>query len=82
MSEPVASYKFFDVLAGSGLSLHGKVVYEVANRGTLIGFIEWHPRWLRWVLAPEPDTVWSDGCLADVQTFIRVHAGKQEQADV
>lgn len=80
MAEPVASYKFFFVMK-SGLSLGcaGRHDYQIVNRhsGEIIGGIDWYPRWRQYVFWSTASAVWSVGCLADVQAFIRDHAGKE-----
>lgn len=40
----------------------------------VIGRIEWYPRWRQWILVPEPDVVWSAGCLTDIAQFITLAA--------
>lgn len=41
------------------------------SRGTIyLGIIAWYVPWRQFCFFPEPDTVWSDGCLADVQSFL------------
>ena len=79
MSEPIASYKFFDVRSVPGETEDGKPVYAVINRrsGDNIAFIVHDGQWRQWVLLPGDDTQWSAGCLTDVQAFIRERAGKE-----
>jgi hypothetical protein len=35
-----------------------------------LGLILWRGGWRQYVFEPEPMTVWSVGCMTDVQTFI------------
>jgi len=35
-----------------------------------LGLILWRGAWRQYVFEPEPMSVWSTGCLADVRTFI------------
>ncbi len=38
--------------------------------GVGLGLIKFYSAWRQHVLAPAPDTLWSKGCLADVNEFI------------
>ena len=45
--------------------------YEVRSRhGDLLAMILWYGPWRQFVLSPTARTVWSSGCLADVQDAI------------
>lgn len=44
-------------------------VYNSVAR-ILIGVIKYYPQWRQFVLFPEPKTIWSKGCLEEVNTFI------------
>lgn len=47
-----------------------KVWIITAWDGLLIGSVTYYGPWRQYCLLPQPDTVWSAGCLADVQDFI------------
>lgn len=48
-------------------------VYEVLSitQGTHLGMIAWYGPWRQYVFYPGPDTIWSDGCLAEVREFLQ-----------
>jgi hypothetical protein len=53
----------------------------IARDGDLLGRIEWYAPWRQHVLAPTEGTVWSAGCLADVQHAIeKIKAHERERA--
>ena len=78
MPEPVASYKYFDVFAEPKDLYRKTYRYRICTRRDedIIGWIEWYGPWRQFCLCAEANTVWSAGCLQDVQDFIRKHAGK------
>ena len=43
---------------------------QTASDGTLLGLIMWHRPWRQYCFFPRDTTVWSPGCLRDVETFI------------
>ena len=67
-----AEYRFFRIIA------HGKELnrttqdFAIRNRptGDLLGFVKYYPSWRQHVVAPEPGTVWSAGCLDDLKDFL------------
>ena len=71
MSEPL-KYKYFAVLPSTAKR---HIVITLAT-GTVLGVIQYHPPWRQYVLAPSSMTVWSDGCLKDIQDAIaKIKAG-------
>lgn len=47
--------------------------WEVRNNksGSLLGFIEWYPRWKQWVFQAEVgNIIFSADCLSDIQNFM------------
>jgi len=38
--------------------------------GHNLGAVYWHPRWRQYCFFPDLDTVWSSGCLREVEAFI------------
>lgn len=46
--------------------------WDILNKrhGTPIGMISWHRTWRQYCFFPEGGSVWSKGCLADVQKAI------------
>lgn len=57
----------------------GKTVYGVhSNKGdSLLGLIEFYPRWKTYTFAPEEDSVFDATCLSYIIDFMVNHAGKQ-----
>jgi len=47
-------------------------VFEVQTKNdqTRLGQISWFGRWRQYVFFPEPETVFSSGCMADINSFI------------
>lgn len=41
------------------------------SSGDTLGVILWRGGWRQYVFEPDADTVWSDGCMTEVQTKIR-----------
>lgn len=39
--------------------------------GIRLGFIGWNGRWRQYCFYPEGDTVWSDGCLSDIEERLK-----------
>jgi hypothetical protein len=52
-----------------GSSPSGKTsIFRVETRnGGLLGTIRWYGPWRQYVFEPVPNTIWSAGCLNDVQ---------------
>lgn len=48
------------------------VVFEVQTKSdqTRLGLIKWFGRWRQYVFFPESKTVFSKGCMADINSFI------------
>lgn len=40
------------------------------SQGLLLGTILWYGAWRQYVFEPEPDTVWNNDCLLDVQQVL------------
>jgi hypothetical protein len=36
----------------------------------ILGYIKWHPQWRQYCFFPESDTIFSVGCLNDINSFI------------
>ena len=67
-------YKFIRIGRDTTLEKHaGKPVWYIFNRKshTAIGKLFWYARWQQWVATFSEDSVWSAGCLADVQDAIK-----------
>ena len=41
-----------------------------ARHGNQLGVIGWHGAWRQYVFQPTAETIWSDGCLADVVAYL------------
>lgn len=57
-------------------------VYAVRNikSQSVIGWIKWHPSWRQYCFFPEPDCVFSVGCLNDIVSFIQNENEKRIEA--
>jgi len=66
-------YKFFTVECLPVAAGHRTPRYMIRNNrsGDLLGVIAWYASWRQFCFFPEADTVWSNGCLADVQDAIK-----------
>ncbi len=73
----VAEYKYFRILE---LPQQGKRKTRdyviLTQRGHLLGFIKFYSGWRQHVLQPESGTVWSKGCLEDVNVFLATLKGE------
>ena len=51
---------------------YDKPLYCILSKqsGDCLGYVHWYPRWRQWVCGFEPDTIWSQDCLQDVQRFL------------
>lgn len=64
-------YRFFNVEEKDFLVKPDKPSFDVwSPTSSVIGSIEWWDEWQKYVFAPMPDTVWSRGCLSDIQDAI------------
>jgi len=83
VSDILAIYKFFRVVRCPLDPGRKTRVYEVVNLSSncLIGTISWYASWRQFVLTPVHNSVWSKGCLADIQDAI-AKAEKERQANV
>jgi hypothetical protein len=41
------------------------------NHGTWLGEVKWYPGWRQYCFNPASDTVFSKGCLEDINNFIQ-----------
>jgi len=48
---------------------HAYLIHSRSS-GLLLGRIDWFGSWRQYCFWPEPGTLWSDGCLADVQAVL------------
>ena len=46
------------------------IYFLVNNNEDCIGTIKWHGAWRKFCFFPEPDTLWDNKCLNDVQKVI------------
>ena len=66
-------YEFIS-LSWAGASKSGKTsIYLVTNNrtGAKLGIVRWFGRWRQYAFFPEPDCVFSAGCLHDIASFIK-----------
>lgn len=73
-------YKFFSVELSTE-SWAGHSIFYVVNRKakSCLGRIVFYPAWKQWVLCPDAETVWSDGCLTDIQDAIKQISAKSRE---
>lgn len=78
----VKEFKYITVTEGHSNEHYQE--YNVMNNksGARIGVIEWHPPWNQFVFEPitRRRTIWSRGCLEDLQDAIDVVTERREQA--
>jgi hypothetical protein len=75
----VARYKFFHVAKDGPHGNRKTADYHIVNNssGLPIATIQWYGAWRQFCLFPYGDTIWSAGCLADVQDVItKLKGGK------
>lgn len=66
-------YEYFKVEKNKEASKGKKTdVYDIinSNSGGRLGQVRWYSEWRRYCFFPDSDTVFSKGCLEDVNTFI------------
>jgi len=56
-------------------------VYAVRNIKSqqIIGWIKWYSHWRQYCFFPEPETVYSKGCLKDTINFMEEIGGKKNR---
>ncbi len=52
-----------------------------ADNGALLGWVSWYSRWRQYVFAPVTDAIFSDGCLQEIVTFVRMTNDAHRRAD-
>jgi len=57
------------------------LVIALSNRACL-GAIKWHGAWRQYCFFPCEETLWSNGCLADVMAFIEAHKNDRRSVEV
>jgi len=59
-------------------------VYSVLSRssGDFLGEIKWYGPWRQYCFFPAQQTVWSKGCLAEVNSFIQKLMDKRKKRGV
>jgi hypothetical protein len=70
MSSPKSYIDFIEVPSGNRKTKQWTVVTVSLPTQTL-GIVHWYPRWRQYVFEPYTDTVYSSGCLADVERFLK-----------
>lgn len=73
-------YRSFTVKPQKDEKSGGKPSYAIVidNSGDAIGLIGWYPRRRKWCFAPLEYTMWSSGCLTDVQDAIDTIAKEEK----
>ena len=66
-------YKFFRVEECPPAAKRVTSTYRIVSKGNgaALGSIKWYGSWRQFCFFPEPNTVWSAGCLADLQDFFK-----------
>jgi hypothetical protein len=64
------SYLRFQAVAAGSVWPDGAVAVLSRRGGELLGVISWYPRWREHVFEAKPDTVWSNGCLCEVENKV------------
>lgn len=62
--------KYLEIKDISFIGCRSKYVVSNKKSNTIIGFIEYYAPWRQYVYAPSSDTIYSAGCLYDIQKFI------------
>ena len=68
----IAEYKYLVIIERSPVPNRKTSRFNVRRRDNecLLGEIKWYSSWRQYCLFPVDDTVWSVGCLTDIQNFI------------
>lgn len=68
-----ADYKFFTIEQLPPVAGKKTRTYAVVSRsqGVELGRIKWYGAWRQYCFSPNPETLWSDGCLADITSFLK-----------
>ena len=69
----VADYKFFSIEQRPPVTGKKTQTYAVVSRsqGVELGCIRWYGAWRQYFFFPCGETLWSDGCLADLTSFLQ-----------
>ena len=76
-------YKYIEFREWSGYAAGGRKTstWDCINRkhNALLGFIKWYGPWRQYCFMPCPDTVFSGGCLTDIDDFLtQLKAGRNK----
>jgi len=77
-------YIHFEKICGRGYDERKTEVWDVINNKTEepLARIEWYSHWRQYVFTPEANTVYDNGCLEAILSFVsqlnRKHTGKTE----
>jgi hypothetical protein len=67
---------YFDIAGATNKTQKWDVVNKSSEEP--LARIEWYPNWRQYVMFPEPNTVFNDGCLDTINAFIkRLNRDKQ-----
>ena len=67
----VATYEFIRIVRLPKPRIRKTHRYSIGNKsGRYLGLIKWSGGWRQFAFFPEGATIWSAGCLKDVQTFL------------
>jgi len=78
----VADFKFFTITELPQVRKRKTRDYEITSkRGVLLGHINWYTPWRQHTFQPAGETVWSDGCMADIQLFLNTIRGVRLMCD-
>lgn len=82
MTDLKTEYKFFRIIARPQKKTRKTVDYDVISirQDVRLGTIAYYSNWRQHVLVPEPNTAWSQGCMAEINDFLksikRAHSGQ------
>ena len=79
MATLLAEYKYFRVEELPQENRRKTRDYSIISTSSnnLLGHISFYPSWRQHVFVPEPNTIWSVGCLEDINDAIKTIKGRQ-----
>ena len=77
----VSRHKWFTIFRKPLPKGRKTFVFEIRNNDSshIIGTISWYSTWRQYCFFPEADTVWSAGCLEEVDAFLAVLARRRRE---
>lgn len=78
-AEPIGQYLQVEETANPGGKTR-KWTLRSRSNGDVLGLIEWAGRWRSYVFAPLDGTIFSAGCLADIENFLSAETVNHKKA--